>query len=177
MLVRIITLYFQAMTQIYAELVSKVFDNQKMINDWADIVEQGLVAEFDKSGEVRAGFFMLMGTYEPKEWRYKSIRNFELNDETLKLLVAQNYVHGCPLMASVFAVMLESLDIEGKPQTAMLLTLQTPLKRICSMYIVQEVEGKPKLIYDGFLTQFASLPKTIQRFTYLLDSGATPTLS
>jgi hypothetical protein len=148
-----------------------------MIERWAALVEEGLLKEHGQSEYVMSAFHVLVANERIGDYYTNVTKGFMVDEQSLHLLQKQNFLYGYPLCASICAFMITAKDEAGIDQNALMVILETPIHTYLKVFKEHLIEGKKKLIYDGFLSTFTKYPKVIAQFGAINNQKAILTLN
>lgn len=153
------------MTQPTSTLIlNRINAHDYMIERWAGLVEEGLLKEHGQTEYVMSAFHVLVANERVGDYYTQVLKGFMVDENGLHALQKENFKYGYPLCASICAFMITAKDELGADQNALMVILETPLHTYLKVFKEYIVEGKKKLIYDGFMSTFTKYPKVIAQF-------------
>jgi hypothetical protein len=166
------------MTQPTSTLIlNRINAHDYMIERWASLVEEALIKEHEKSEYVMSAFHVLVANERIGDYYTNVTKGFFVDENGLHVLQQENFRYAYPLCASICTFMITAKDEAGMDQNALMVILETPLHTYLKVFKEHIVEGKKKLIYDGFMSTFTKYPKVIAQFGAINCQKAILTLN
>lgn len=138
------------------------------IMDWYGEVMGYRLDEFEQTGYVRPQFHALYAT-NTQEFKRSVVMNVPEGLDGYRLLHGYNFRSGYPITACSFACMV-TLPVGEKQQEALFMTLETPLRIARQIFLIMDIEGKPRPVLDYYLSQFGTVNPDIHRFNKIITN-------